>query len=76
MPRRKTASPPIEIASSDAPWKRIPHRDRLVAPGGDARELERHADRFRAAGREQHLVQVAGSERRQLSRRGAPRTRW
>ena len=41
----------------------IPHRDRLVPAGGVAGELERHADGGRAAGRKQHLAQIA---RRQL----------
>ena len=38
----------------------------FVPPGGDARELERHADRFGTAGREQDLPQVARRERREL----------
>ena len=44
----------------------VPHRDRLVPAGGDARELERHADRERAAGREQHLAERVGRERDEL----------
>jgi hypothetical protein len=48
--------------------KRIPHRDRLVSPGGDPRELERHADRRRAAGAEERLVEMARRELGQSSR--------
>jgi hypothetical protein len=40
--------------------ERVPHRDRLVPSRRDARELQRHADRLGAPGREKHLVQVAG----------------
>ncbi len=42
--------------------ERVPHRDRLVPPGGEARELQRHADRARATGREENLGEVAGCE--------------
>ena len=74
MPLRNTASPPIEIASSDAPWKLSHKRQRLVAAGGEPRELQRHADRERSARREQHLAERIGRERRELARR-APRPR-
>ena len=45
------------------PVETVPQRQRLVAAGRDARELQRHADRERAAGREQNLAQRVGRER-------------
>ena len=46
--------------------ERVPHRQRLVPARGEPRELQRHPDRQRAAGREQHLAQRVGRERREL----------
>ena len=40
--------------------KRIPEAQRLEAPGRHARQLDRHFNRVRAAGREQQLAGVAG----------------
>ncbi len=41
----------------------VPQRQRLVAAGREARELQRHADRERAAGREEHLAERVGRQR-------------
>ncbi len=46
--------------------KRIPQRQRLVAAGGDARELQRHSDRQGSGRREQDLAERIGRKGGQL----------
>ena len=44
----------------------VPQRERLVPARGEPRELQRHPDRERPAGREQHLAEGIGCERHEL----------
>src|SRR5262245_7918163 len=48
--------------------ERVPHRNELEPPGGDAGQLQRHADGGRAAGRKANAPQVAGGEFTEPSR--------
>ena len=50
--------------------ERVPHRNEFEPPGGDAGQLQRHADGGGAAGRKEDAIEVARGEFDQLSGQG------